>query len=75
MSNAVLKHRMDLVKVELDSDNESQSETSCTEAQQTDLKQEKLPAPFTFVAVREMVSSEETIFNLRFCKQIICDFK
>lgn len=64
---------MDLVKVELDSDSESQSKTACTEAQQTDLKQENLPAPFTFVAVREVVSSVDT-FHLRFCKQIICDF-
>jgi hypothetical protein len=62
MSNTVLKHIMDLVKVELDSDNESLSENSCSEAQRIGLKQEKLPAPFTFVAVKEVVSSEAQHF-------------
>jgi hypothetical protein len=60
MSNTVLKHIMDLVKVELDSDNDSQPETLGTETQHIDLKQEKLPSPFTFVAVREVVSVDTT---------------
>jgi hypothetical protein len=59
MSNTALKRNMDLVKVELDSDSESQPETSSTEAQQTDLKREELPAPFTFVGVTEVVSAED----------------
>jgi hypothetical protein len=59
MSNTALKRDMDLVKVEMDSDSESQPEDSSTEAQETDLKQERLPAPFTFVAVTEVVSADD----------------
>ena len=61
MSNTVLKHVMDLVKVELDSDNESQPETSCTKVQQADLKQENHHAPFVFVAVTEVVSVDDKL--------------
>lgn len=70
MSNTTLKRSMDLVKVELDSDSESQPETSSTETQETDLKQEKPPAPFAFVAVTEVVSAED----VRICNQIACCF-
>jgi hypothetical protein len=72
MSNIALKRDMDLVKVELDSDSESQPETSSTEAQQTDLKQEKFPAPFTFVAVTEVVSADDVTFCFRICNRIAC---
>jgi hypothetical protein len=74
MSNSALKRNMDFVKVELDSDSESQPETSSTEAQQTDLKQEKPPAPFTFVAVTEVVSADVVTFCFRICNQIACGF-
>jgi hypothetical protein len=74
MSNTALKRPMDLVKVELDSDSESQPETSSNEAQQTDLKQEKLLAPFTFVAVTEVVSADDITFCFRICRQICCGF-
>lgn len=59
---------MDLVKVELDSDNESQPETSCIKAQQADLKQEDQHAPFVFVAVTEVVSVDDTTFCCTLCK-------
>jgi hypothetical protein len=74
MSNTALKRDMDLVKVELDSDSESQPETSSTEARQADLKQERLPAPFTFVAVTEVVSADDITFCFSICKWIACDF-
>jgi hypothetical protein len=58
---------MDLVKVELDSDSDSQPEMSPTEAQQNDLKQERIPAPFAFVAVTEIVSTYDITFCCRSC--------
>lgn len=54
---------MDLVKVELDSDHESQPETSFTKAQQADLKQENHHAPFVFVAVTEVVSAGDKLLS------------
>jgi hypothetical protein len=63
MSNTVLNHVMDLVKVELDSDHESQPETSFTKAQQADLKQENHHAPFVFVAVTEVVSAGDKLLS------------
>jgi hypothetical protein len=74
MSNTALKQNMDLVKVELDSDSESQPEMSPTEEQQTDLKQEKVPAPFAFVAVTEMVSTYDMVFCSRTYNWLGCDF-
>jgi hypothetical protein len=71
MSNTVLNHVMDLVKVELDSDNESQPETSCTKAQQADLKQENHHAPFVFVAVTEVVSVDDTTFIISFVSRLL----
>jgi hypothetical protein len=71
MSNTVLKHVMDLVKVELDSDNESQPETSCTKAQQADLKQENHHAPFVFVAVTEVVSADDATFIVHFFSRVV----
>jgi len=71
MSNTVLKHVMDLVKVELDSDSESQPETSCTKAQQADLKQENHHAPFVFVAVTEVVSVDDTTFIVHFSSRVV----
>jgi len=62
---------MDLVKVELDSDNESQPETSCTKAQQADLKQENHHAPFVFVAVTEVVSVDGTTFIVLFFSTVV----
>ena len=62
---------MDLVKVELDSDNESQPETSCTKAQQGDLKQENHHAPFMFVAVTEVVSVDDTTFIVHFFSGLV----
>jgi hypothetical protein len=61
---------MDLVKVELDSDNESQPETSCTKVQQADLKQEN-HAPFVFVEVTEVVSVDGTTFIVHFFTTVV----
>jgi hypothetical protein len=71
MSNTVMKHAMELVKVELDSDNESQPEISCTKAQQADLKQENHDAPFVFVAVTEVVSVDDTTFIVQFFSRVV----